>query len=82
MGSIGIWQLVMIITIVVLLFGTHKLRGLGSDLGAAIKGFRKALTDESSEKTPAQLVNPARVPTQRRDTINQPDETVAHTDHH
>lgn len=46
MGGISIWQLVIIAVIVVLLFGTKKLRNLGSDLGSAVKGFKKAVTDE------------------------------------
>ncbi len=49
MGGISIWQLAIIAVIVVLLFGTKKLRNLGSDLGSAVKGFKKAVTDE--EKT-------------------------------
>ncbi|CNB38743.1 Sec-independent protein translocase subunit TatA [Yersinia similis] len=47
MGSISIWQLLIIAVIVVLLFGTNKLRTLGSDLGASIKGFKKAIGDDS-----------------------------------
>ena len=47
MGGISIWQLLIIAVIVVLLFGTKKLRGMGSDLGSAVKGFKKAVTDEN-----------------------------------
>ena len=39
-------SLILILLIVVLVFGTKKLKGLGSDVGGAIKGFRKAMTDE------------------------------------
>lgn len=46
--SIGIWQLMVILAIVVLLFGTRKLRNLGGDLGAAVRSFRGALKDESA----------------------------------
>jgi sec-independent protein translocase protein TatA len=46
MGGISIWQLLIVAVIVVLLFGTKKLRGIGGDLGAAVKGFKKALSDE------------------------------------
>ena len=55
MGGISIWQLVIIAVIVVLLFGTKKLRNLGSDLGSAVKGFKKSVSDEdnSSEKNDA-----------------------------
>ena len=50
LGGISIWQLVIILAIVVLLFGTKRLGSLGSDLGAAIKGFKKAVNDESKDK--------------------------------
>jgi len=46
MGGISIWQLLIIFVIVVLLFGTKKLRTLGGDLGSAIKGFKKAVSEE------------------------------------
>jgi sec-independent protein translocase protein TatA len=48
MGGISIWQLVIIAVIVVLLFGTKKLRNLGSDLGSAVKGFKKSVSDEDN----------------------------------
>ena len=50
MGGIGIWQLVIIAVIVVLLFGTKKLRNLGGDLGSAVKGFKNAIGDEDKDK--------------------------------
>lgn len=54
MGGISIWQLAIIAVIVVLLFGTKKLRGIGGDLGGAIKGFKKALK-EDDEKPSVQV---------------------------
>lgn len=50
MGGISIWQLVIIAVIVIVLFGTKKLRGIGGDLGGAVKGFKKAMKEE--DKTP------------------------------
>ncbi|MFC1073532.1 Sec-independent protein translocase subunit TatA [Pasteurella multocida] len=50
MGGISITQLLIIVAIVVLLFGTKKLRTLGSDLGESVKGFKKAMADDSKEK--------------------------------
>jgi len=47
-GGIGIWQLLIILVIVLLLFGTKKLKNLGGDLGGAIKGFKKAMNDDKS----------------------------------
>ncbi len=49
-GGIGIWQLLIILVIVFMLFGTKRLRGLGGDLGGAIKGFKKAVSEEPAEK--------------------------------
>ncbi|WP_366940337.1 twin-arginine translocase TatA/TatE family subunit [uncultured Gilliamella sp.] len=43
-------QLLILIAVVVLLFGTKKLRSLGSDLGASIKGFKKAMNDDEDKK--------------------------------
>ncbi|MBH0058726.1 Sec-independent protein translocase subunit TatA [Pseudoalteromonas sp. SWXJZ94C] len=51
-GGISIWQLLIVLAIIVLLFGTKKLRGIGGDLGGAVKGFKKAMSDEkSTDKT-------------------------------
>lgn len=49
LGGIGIWQLLIILVIVVMLFGTKKLRNLGSDLGGALKGFKSAMKDENAK---------------------------------
>ncbi len=46
-GGISIWQLLIILLIVVLLFGTKKLRGIGGDLGGAFKNFKKAVNEET-----------------------------------
>ncbi|WP_137168252.1 Sec-independent protein translocase subunit TatA [Salinimonas lutimaris] len=49
MGGISIWQLLIVLVIVVLLFGTKRLKGIGSDLGGAIKGFKKAVSEEEKK---------------------------------
>lgn len=49
-GGINIWQLLIILAIVVMLFGTKRLRNIGTDLGSAIKGFKKSMGDEDTEK--------------------------------
>jgi len=49
LGGISIWQLLIILAIVVMLFGTKRLRTLGSDLGSAIKGFKKSMSDEDEK---------------------------------
>jgi len=50
LGGISIWQLVIVLGIVILLFGTKKLRNLGGDLGGAVKGFKKAMNDGQKEE--------------------------------
>lgn len=50
MGGISVWQLLIIAVIVVLLFGTKKLRGIGGDLGGAVKGFKKAMNEDEPAK--------------------------------
>lgn len=48
--GISIWQLLIVLVIVLLLFGTKKLRNLGSDLGGAVKGFKSAMKGEADEE--------------------------------
>lgn len=51
LGGISIWQLLIILLIVVLVFGTKRLKGIGGDLGGAIRGFKKAVSDGEDEST-------------------------------
>ena len=51
--SIGPLQILIVLLIVVLIFGTRKLRNLGSDLGGAIKSFKKSVSEEDSKETGA-----------------------------
>jgi len=48
-GGISIWSLLLVLVIVVLLFGTKKLRNVGGDLGGAIKNFKKSVKEEEAE---------------------------------
>ncbi|WP_194439804.1 Sec-independent protein translocase subunit TatA [Vibrio fluminensis] len=50
MGGISIWQLLIVAVIVVLLFGTKKLRNIGGDLGSAVKGFKKAMSEDEASQ--------------------------------
>lgn len=52
LGNISIWQLLIVLAIIVLLFGTKKLRGIGSDLGSAVRGFRSSIKDDDAEQQP------------------------------
>ena len=49
LGGISIWQLLIILAIVVMLFGTSRLRNIGGDLGNAIKGFRDSMKQDKPE---------------------------------
>jgi sec-independent protein translocase protein TatA len=57
MGSFSIWHWLVVLVIVLLVFGTKKLRNIGSDLGGAVKGFKDGMkTDGDAEKKPDQIV--------------------------
>lgn len=60
MEGISIAKLLIIGALIVLLFGTNKLRSLGGDLGSAIKGFKKAMKDEDSSAAYLSGRNPCR----------------------
>ena len=49
-GGISIWQLLIILVIVIMIFGTKKFKNIGSDLGSAIKGFNKSIKDEKTNE--------------------------------
>tara|TARA_B100001287_G_scaffold2426_1_gene1911 strand:- start:111 stop:329 length:219 start_codon:yes stop_codon:yes gene_type:complete len=49
LGGISIWQLLIILAIIVMVFGTSRLRNIGSDLGSAIKGFRNSMSKDEAD---------------------------------
>jgi sec-independent protein translocase protein TatA len=49
MGSLSIWHWLIVLVVVLLVFGTKKLRNLGSDLGGAVKGFKEGIKDGASD---------------------------------
>lgn len=49
MGSFSIWHWLIVLLIVMLVFGTKKLRNIGTDLGGAVKGFKDAARDENAK---------------------------------
>ena len=53
MGSFSIWHWLIVLAIVVLIFGTKKLKNMGSDLGGAVKGFKDGMKDGASSADPA-----------------------------
>lgn len=54
-GGISLWQLLIILLIVVVIFGTKKLGSIGSDLGGAVKGFRKAMGEAEKDEDQARI---------------------------
>ena len=60
-GGISIWSLLLVLAIVILLFGTKKLRNVGGDLGGAIRSFKKSIKDEEvtkdSTETESQIID-------------------------
>ena len=54
-GGISVTQLLILLVIVMLVFGTKRLRNIGSDLGSAIKGFRKGMEEETDDVEPEQI---------------------------
>lgn len=50
MGSLSIWHWLIVLLIVVLIFGTKKLRNMGQDLGGAVKGFKEGMKEGTADK--------------------------------
>ncbi|MDY0330104.1 MAG: Sec-independent protein translocase subunit TatA [Thiomonas sp.] len=54
MGSFSIWHWLIVLVIVMMVFGTKKLKNMGSDLGSAVKGFKDGMRDASADDKPAE----------------------------
>ncbi|MEZ5704025.1 MAG: Sec-independent protein translocase subunit TatA [Burkholderiaceae bacterium] len=61
MGSLSIWHWLIVLLIVVMVFGTKKLKNIGSDLGGAVKGFKDGMKEgeTSSSEPPAKVTQDA-----------------------
>jgi len=57
LGGISLWQLLIVLLIVIVIFGTKRLGSLGSDLGGAVKGFRKAMDNSDESDEPAAQID-------------------------
>lgn len=55
MGSLSIWHWLVVLAIAVLIFGTKRLSSIGTDLGSAVKGFRKAMAEADEDDPPRQI---------------------------
>ena len=60
MGSFSIWHWLIVLLVVVLIFGTKKLKNIGSDLGGAVKGFKDGMREGSADAPPQVPGTPAR----------------------
>jgi len=58
MGSFSIWHWLIVLVIVMLIFGTKKLRNVGQDLGGAVKGFKDGMKEASAGDKPADAAQP------------------------
>ena len=76
-GGISVWQLLILLLIVVLVFGTKRLRNMGSDLGAAVKGFRKGMDDGQKDEETLEPDQITSEPAARQATAEKPEETAA-----
>ncbi len=71
MGEISVTKLLVIGVLIVLIFGTKKLRSLGGDLGSAVKGFKKAMSDEESSATNTTTA-------EKNDATSTPNDRLSH----
>lgn len=55
MGGLSIWHWLIVLVVVVMVFGTKKLRNVGEDLGAAVKGFKQGMRDGGDDKPAPQI---------------------------
>ena len=60
MGSFSLWHWLIVLLIVVLVFGTKKLRNMGSDVGGAVKEFKKAMKDENGNIVEGEVTDKAK----------------------
>jgi len=74
-GGISIWQLLIILAIVIMIFGTKKLKSLGADLGSAVKGFRQSVTDKTEEKGAEDAVQATAESTVQQNESTEPTQT-------
>jgi sec-independent protein translocase protein TatA len=68
MGSFSVWHWLIVLLIILLVFGTKKLRNLGSDLGGAVKGFKEGMKEGgASAEAPAQKTEAPTIDVQAKD---------------
>ncbi|MEY2659146.1 MAG: Sec-independent protein translocase protein TatA [Pseudomonadota bacterium] len=71
MGSFSIWHWLIVLLIIVLIFGTKKLKNIGSDLGGAVKGFKDGMKEGHNPEDKTQAATPVQAPlTEAKTTID------------
>lgn len=86
MGSLSIWHWLVVLVIVVLVFGTKRLKNVGKDLGEAVKGFKQGVHDADDDTArndgpPAQLSDAARRESAGNETPSRNKETASDDEH-
>ena len=75
-GGISLWQLLIILVIVLMIFGTKKLRNMGGDLGTAIKGFKKSVKEEPVDSNVIESASTETSEDSGTDATGTPEETT------
>jgi len=75
MGSLSIWHWLIVLVIVMLVFGTKKLRNMGSDLGGAVKGFKEGMREASADTPADKPAGPQQVTGQTIDVESRREQT-------
>ena len=75
MGSLSIWHWLIVLVIVMLVFGTKKLRNVGSDLGGAVKGFKDGMKEAGADKSADKPAEPQQVTGQTIDVEARREQT-------
>ncbi len=70
MGSFSIWHWLIVLLIIVLIFGTKKLKNIGSDLGGAVKGFKDGMKEGNTDEKSAQATAQVQAPAEHKATID------------
>ncbi len=73
MGSFSIWHWLIVLLVVVVIFGTKKLRNIGSDLGGAVRGFKEGMKGANDDADAAAAPPPQQVTTAQRNDANTVD---------
>jgi sec-independent protein translocase protein TatA len=77
MGGLSLWHWLIVLVIVVLVFGTKRLKNVGQDLGEAVKGFKKGMQDDETSVRPTQSLPPDTAPTPTASTDDDRNPPVA-----